>query len=130
MFLAMLEDHEAIALSKSKPYCRKILKTGTCIYGEKCKFQHVTSLEKANAPFSKASSISQSRCAFRRARVHSEDVCRKKQAALTKTNPVITLAAETKEEPDIFSPSDPFEPDPNAVLALHVNHESAINNGD
>ena len=41
MFVAVSEQ-ESVALIKDKPICKKFSMSGSCNYGDKCKFSHVT----------------------------------------------------------------------------------------
>ena len=61
MFPAIANEsvpNESINLSKDRPFCIKFAKTGTCNYGSKCKFQHVTQSSSSDqkSPSAKADS--------------------------------------------------------------------------
>jgi len=94
----------------NKPYCIKFSKTGSCSYGDRCKFFHANanlghgtspSPQKGNsahAPQDGQRSHMAHECSFCHYKGHTADICRKKAAAKKSVSPPISLSLLSEEK--------------------------------
>ena len=88
---AYAEESQTIALNNDKHFCLKFMKSGSCSFGEKCKFLHPSTVDSQRQLPSPKPVANRPRCTFCRYKGHTESECRKK-AAEEKKNSTITLA--------------------------------------
>lgn len=84
-----LSQNVFAAMTKEKALCKKYAVSGTCSFGDKCKFMHANNTQQSEKETGAKPSL---RCSHCKKRGHSENVCRSKLAG---SSPPTTLVAET-----------------------------------
>jgi hypothetical protein len=123
IFTSISRSH---ATPKTKQYCYRFSKTGSCSFGEKCRFYHATNNGSSTAPpratsESPKSSIECSYCHFKG---HSIEECRKR----ARNNATLAAVSEEKNDLSVVQAHEPSVDDP-FIFVVTANHKRHRNSG-
>jgi hypothetical protein len=116
-------NNSSTSREKDRPYCLKFSKSGTCSFGDRCKFYHSTSPQRASGPHSRGqggggqdarpiSHVSLQECSYCHNKGHTIDVCRKRAARNSAAPISLSLVTEEKLPNPITATTDPAVDDP------------------